>query len=118
MTDCYMVMGLARSSYYMAAVGKPKENGYAERVIRSVQDLEAYVSDNRHMAEAKQQFRHFIKVVYQHKRIHSALDYKTPTEFESEMEQMFSIKFTVYVSSFIRPIQFKVLPVRATTASR
>ena len=67
----------------MAATGKPSENGYAERVIRTIKDEEVYLSEYSNMADAKQQIGHFIDVVYQHKRIHSALDYMTPAEFEA-----------------------------------
>lgn len=66
----------------MAAVGKPNENGYAERLIRTIKEEEVYLSDYQNMADARQQIGHFIDVVYQHKRIHSALDYLTPAEFE------------------------------------
>ena len=67
----------------MAAVGTPSENGYAERVIRTIKEEEVYLNDYRNMADAKQQIGHFIDVVYQQKRIHSALDYMTPEEFEA-----------------------------------
>lgn len=68
----------------MAATGKPSENGYAERVIRTIKEGEVYLSEYSNMADAKQQIGHFIDVVYQHKRIHSALDYMTPAEFEAQ----------------------------------
>ena len=68
----------------MSAVGKPGENGYAERVIRTIKEEEVYLSDYRNMADAKQQIGHFIDVVYSQKRIHSALDYMTPAEFEAD----------------------------------
>ena len=67
----------------MAAVGAPSENGYAERVIRTIKEEEVYLNDYRNMADAKQQIGHFIDVVYQHKRVHSALNYMTPAEFEA-----------------------------------
>ena len=67
----------------MAAAGKPSENGYAERVIRTIKEEEVYLSEYQNMAEARQQIGHFIDVVYRRKRIHSALDYQTPAEFEA-----------------------------------
>ncbi len=67
----------------MAAVGKPSENGYAERVIRTIKEEEVYLSDYNNVADARQQIGHFIDVVYRHKRIHSALDYLTPAEVEA-----------------------------------
>ena len=66
----------------MAAVGKPSENGYAERLIRTIKEEEVYLSDYANMADARQQIGHFIDVVYRHERIHSALDYQTPAEVE------------------------------------
>ena len=71
----------------MAAVGEPSENGYAERVIRTIKEEEVYLNEYQNMAEAKDQIGHFIDVVYRHKRIHSALDYKTPAEFEEQWYQ-------------------------------
>ena len=66
----------------MAAVGKPSENGYAERLIRTIREDEVYLSDYANMAEAREQIGHFINVVYRRERIHSALDYLTPAEVE------------------------------------
>ncbi len=71
----------------MAHVGKPSENGYAERVIRTIKEEEVYLSDYQNMAQARQEIGHFIDVVYQHDRIHSALDYMTPAEFEARWYQ-------------------------------
>ena len=71
----------------MARVGKPSENGYAERLIRTIKEEEVYLNEYRNMAEAKQEIGHFIDVVYQHKRVHSALDYMTPAEYEAKWYQ-------------------------------
>ena len=72
----------------MTAVGQPSENGYAERVIRTIKEEEVYRSDYQNMAEARQEIGHFIEVVYPHRRIHSALGYKTPAEFEAQWYQI------------------------------
>jgi putative transposase len=68
----------------MAAVGKAWENGYAERVIGTLKQEEVYLSEYRDYAEAKGQLGHFIEAVYNRKRIHSALGYLTPSEFEAQ----------------------------------
>ena len=68
----------------MAAVGKAWENGYAERVIGTIKQEEVYLSEYRDYAEAKAQLGHFIAAVYNRKRIHSALGYLTPSEFEAQ----------------------------------
>lgn len=74
----------AKAQISMAAVGKATENGYAERVIRTIKEEEIYLSDYLSFADAMPQIGHFIDVVYQHKRIHSALGYLTPAEFEAQ----------------------------------
>ena len=72
----------------MAATGTPQDNGYAERLIRTIKEEEVYLSDYRTFAEAYTQIGHFIEDVYQTKRIHSALGYLTPVEFEATWAQL------------------------------
>jgi putative transposase len=67
----------------MAEVGKPEENGYAERFMRTIKEEEVDLSDYRDFADAQNQIGRFIEDVYNHKRIHSSLGYLTPTEFEA-----------------------------------
>ena len=66
----------------MAAVGKAEENGYAERFMRTIKEEEVDLSEYRDFADAQRQIGYFIEDVYNQKRIHSALDYLTPSEFE------------------------------------
>ena len=67
----------------MAAVGEPSENGYAERVIRTIKEEEVYRADYETVSQARHEIGHFIDVVYPQQRIHSALGYLTPAEFEA-----------------------------------
>ena len=67
----------------MAAVGQATENAYAERVIRTIKEEEVYLADYESFADAYQRIGHFIEDVYRTKRIHSALGYLTPAEFEA-----------------------------------
>jgi putative transposase len=71
------------SKISMAAVGQPTENPYAERVIRTIKEEEVYLSDYLDLADARDQIGRFIDDVYQTKRIHSALGYLPPAEFEA-----------------------------------
>jgi len=66
----------------MAAVGKAEENGYAERVIRTIKEEEMYLSKYVDFADAVQQIGHFIEDICMNKRTHSSLRYLTPAEFE------------------------------------
>jgi putative transposase len=67
----------------MAAVGEPRQNGYAERVIRTIKEEEIALAEYSDFAEALAQIGQFIDDVYRTKRIHSALGYLTPAEFEA-----------------------------------
>jgi transposase InsO family protein len=67
----------------MAAVGEPRENGFAERLMRTIKEEEVALADYEDFADALAQIGHFIDVVYRTKRIHSALGYLTPAEFEA-----------------------------------
>jgi putative transposase len=68
----------------MAAQGKPEENGYAERLMRTIKEEEVDLSEYRDLDDARKQIGCFIDQVYMQKRIHSALGYLTPTEFEAD----------------------------------
>lgn len=70
----------------MAAAGKAEENGYAERVIRTIKEEEVNLSEYVDFADAAQQIGHFIEDIYMTKRIHSSLGYLTPVEFEVAYE--------------------------------
>ena len=74
----------AEARISMATVGQPTQNAFAERVIRSIKEEEVYLSEYHSLADARAQIGHFIDEVYQHKRIHSALGYLTPAEFEAQ----------------------------------
>jgi putative transposase len=67
----------------MAAVGKADENGYAERLMRTIKEEEVDLSEYLNFMDALNQIGHFIEDVYMTKRIHSSLGYLTPVEFET-----------------------------------
>lgn len=67
----------------MAAQGKPEENGYAERLMRTIKEEEVDLAEYNDFTDAYQQIGRFIEDVYMTKRIHSALGYLTPVEFEA-----------------------------------
>jgi putative transposase len=68
----------------MAAIGEPRENGYAERVMRTIKEEEVDLSEYRDLDDARAQIGRFLDDVYNVKRIHSALGYLTPREFEEQ----------------------------------
>lgn len=70
----------------MAAVGKPEENGYAERLMKTIKEEEVDLSDYHDFVDAQRQMGRFLEDVYMTKRIHSALGYLTPAEFEAAFQ--------------------------------
>ena len=67
----------------MAEVGESAQNGYAERVIRTIKEEEVYLNEYANLEDARKQIGRFIEDVYLKKRIHSSLGYLTPAEFEA-----------------------------------
>jgi putative transposase len=71
----------------MASVGVPEENGYAERLMRTIKEEEVALSDYEDFADAWRQLWRFLDDVYNTKRIHSSLGYLTPEEFACEYRE-------------------------------
>jgi transposase InsO family protein len=71
----------------MATVGEARENGYAERLIRTIKEEEVDLSDYQNFDDARRQITRFLDDVYNVKRIHSALGYLTPLEFEEHWKR-------------------------------
>ena len=67
----------------MAAKGCPEENGYVERVMRTIKEEEVDLSEYDCFEDARAQIDEFIGTVYNRKRIHSSIGYQTPEEFEA-----------------------------------
>ena len=68
----------------VAQRGRPWENGYAERLIRTLKEEEVHLNEYRSITEARERIGHFIRQVYHHKRPHSAFGYLTPMEFQKQ----------------------------------
>lgn len=68
----------------MAEVGEATQNGYAERLIRTIKEEAVELSEYLDYHDAYQQIGRFLDDVYMRKRIHSSLGYLTPIEFESQ----------------------------------
>ncbi len=67
----------------MAAGGKPEENGSAERLMRTIKEEVVDLSEYQDFHDAYRSIGRFLDEVYTRKRIHSALGYLTPAEFEA-----------------------------------
>ena len=68
----------------MADVGAAWQNGYAERLIRTIKEEQVNLTEYHDYHDAYGQIGCFLDDVYMQKRIHSSLGYLTPAEFETE----------------------------------
>ncbi len=75
----------------MANVGEPEENGYAERLMRTIKEEEVDLSDYEDFGDALRGLGRFLDDVYNRKRIHSSLGYLTPAEFEGQWRERHSV---------------------------
>ncbi len=71
----------------MADQGEAWQNGYAERLIRTIKEEEVDLSEYLDYHDAYRQIGRFLDDVYMHKRIHSSLGYLTPAEFEAQWRE-------------------------------
>ena len=69
----------------MAAKGCPRENAQAESFFRTLKVEEVDLQEYHDLADADAGLAHFIEAVYNQKRLHSALGYMPPTEFEENV---------------------------------
>src|SRR5947208_15852566 len=74
----------------MANVGEPEENGYAERLMRTIKEEEVDLSGYEDFGDALRGLGRFLDDVYNRKRIHSSLGYLTPAEFEGQWREKHS----------------------------
>ena len=81
-TAYIQMLGAVNAEISMAESGEAWQNGYAERLIRTIKEEEVDLSDYDDYNDAVSQLGRFLNDVYIHKRIHSSLGYLTPAEFE------------------------------------
>ncbi len=70
----------------MSRSGNPYDNAQAERFMRTLKEEEAYLSDYDTLEEARSSIKHFLESMYNSKRLHSALGYVPPVEFEQSLQ--------------------------------
>jgi putative transposase len=73
----------AQAQISMAAKGTPRENAQAESFYRTLKREEVYLQDYRNIGDARAGIGQFVDAVYNEKRLHSALGYRPPSEFEA-----------------------------------
>lgn len=69
----------------MSRIGNPYDNAKAERFMRTLKYEEVYLNDYDTFTEVMLSVQNFIEAVYNRKRLHSALGYLPPAEFETAL---------------------------------
>lgn len=80
-TDLLQQHGIAIS---MSRRGNPYDNAQAESFMKTLKYEEVYRTEYRDLADAYASIGEFIERVYNEKRLHSALGYVPPAEFEQQ----------------------------------
>jgi putative transposase len=69
----------------MSRRGNPYDNAQAESFMKTLKYEEVYRSEYRDEQEVRRGIRRFLETVYNEKRLHSALGYVPPAEFECSL---------------------------------
>jgi putative transposase len=69
----------------MSRRGNPYDNAACESFMKTLKYEEVYRQEYRDLAEARSNIGHFIEKIYNSKRLHSALGYVPPAEFERSL---------------------------------
>jgi putative transposase len=67
----------------MSRAGCPYDNAMTERCINTLKREEVDASVYRDQDYARQAIPAFLETIYNRQRLHSALDYQTPAEYEA-----------------------------------
>lgn len=70
----------------MSRRGNPYDNAQAESFIKTLKYEEVYRTEYLDFADARRRIGQFIESVYNRKRLHSALGYLAPAEFERQIQ--------------------------------
>ena len=70
----------------MSRKGNPYDNAMVESFIKTLKYEEVYLWEYRTLADVESRLPYFIEEVYNRKRLHSALGYRPPNEFEELLQ--------------------------------
>ncbi len=71
----------------MSAIGNPYHNAQAESFMKTLKVEAVYLSEYETSADVVDSLPRFIEEIYNTRRLHSALGYRSPEEFETQLAQ-------------------------------
>ena len=86
-TDYTGLLGQHGIRISMSRRGNPYDNAKAESFIKTLKYEEVYRQEYRDLAEARVSIGRFLEKTYNQKRLHSALGYRPPVEFEGSLPE-------------------------------
>jgi putative transposase len=69
----------------MSRKGNPYDNAFAESFIKTLKQEEVHRYEYLDLEEAQQRIERFMEAIYNRKRLHSALAYVSPVQFEAQL---------------------------------
>lgn len=84
----------------MSRPGNPYDNAKCERFMRTLKHEEIYASAYRDLEHLRSNLEEFIERYYNQKRLHSALGYRSPEEFERAQSGDPTLKVATVTCSF------------------
>jgi len=69
----------------MSRRGNPYDNAFAESFMKTLKYEEVYLNEYQSFKDALENIERFIDEVYNKKRLHSSIGYKSPIEYEKTL---------------------------------
>lgn len=89
--------GLAPS---MSRAGNPYDNARCESFMKTLKQEEIYTREYRDRADLEAHIGHFLEQYYNRRRLHSALNYRSPEQFEQSLVQTSTVLPAARMSFF------------------
>ena len=92
----------------MSERGNPYDNAFVESFIRTLKYEEVYLNEYETFSDALDNIAHFIDDVYNKKRLHSAIGYRSPIDFEKEKEREMEkeLKTSAVLHNYLKTVLF------------
>jgi putative transposase len=75
----------------MSRPGNPYDNASCESFLKTLKREEIHANDYQDLGHLYTNVEAFIQQYYNRRRLHSALGYRTPEDFEKEIEQLSAV---------------------------